>query len=332
MNFWIKTKENFLSGKWVEQTCLALVFFNCASLLAPYHWGFDLLVNFKPQYLVGSVILLLLSVVYRRKWFALCMGILACALFMEIQYSYTTPFAKPPAVQPNFTVVQYNKFYFNDDYARIGEWILTNNFDVILINESLNDTIEAMKQFKDAYPYQFPYQLNERFDDISIISRHPIHVTMLPMKLDDQVFAGTKVLVEKPDLEPVTIYAYHANVPIAGTGAAYRAFQMESMAQLAAEETEKNVILMGDWNLTPYSPLFRKVLKDSGLIYQNYGLFPQTTWPSFNYFEFLKIPIDHILFSQDMALADIKKGPSLGADHQSLVARFHVGGNTLPSQ
>lgn len=324
MDFWIKTKSNLLSGKWVEQTCVALVLFNCLAVFAKFHWTLDIFVNFKPQYLVGSIILLVACVIYRRKWFALCMAILAASLFVEIQYSYTKPFAQAHEAEPNFTVVQYNKFYYNDNYNEIGAWLRGNDFDVVVVNESLHDAIEPLKQFKDAYPYQFPYTPSERFGDLSILSRHPVTVTPIPMEFDGRTFIGSKIIVDKEGLEPVTIYAYHANVPIGGQSARRRAFQMESMAMLAGQDKSNNVLLMGDWNLTPYSPLFETVLKRSGMTYQNFGLFPQMTWPSFNVFGFLKIPIDHILFKNGPILADIRKGPSMGADHHSLVARFHV--------
>lgn len=324
MNFVTNTKSNFLSGKWVEQTCVALVFFNCLSLFADYYWAFDIFANFKLQYLVGGVLLCVLSLVYRYKWYALCMAILAAGLFVEIQYSYTTPFAKAPDAVPNFTVVQYNKFYGNRDYTSIGTWLIGHDFDVVIVNESLYDTVEPLKQFKGDYPFQSPHSPTERFGDLSILSRHPITVTPLPMELGDRHFMASKIIVKKPGLEPVIIYAYHANVPIGDQGAGNRAFQMERFSSLAGKETGRNVLMMGDWNLTPYSPLFKKVLKNSGLNYQNYGLFPQTTWPSFNFFRFLKIPIDHILFNDDVILTDIRQGPSLGSDHHSLVAKFRI--------
>jgi endonuclease/exonuclease/phosphatase (EEP) superfamily protein YafD len=324
MDFLIKTKDNLLSGRWIEQTCVALVFFNSISLLASFHWAFDLFVNFKPQYLVGSVLLFILCVIYRYKWFALCMAILAIALFIEIQFSYSKPFAARPAQVANFAVVQYNKFYYNDNYEDIGAWLRSNDFDVVVVNETLHDAIEPLQKFKDAYPYQFPQTRAELYDDLFILSRSPITVMPLPMTIGERTYVGSRITVKKKGLEPVVIYAFHANVPMGNTSATRRNFQLESLATMAGEEKAKNVIMMGDWNLTPYSPLFKNILKISGLTYQNYGLFPQTTWPSFNYFEFLKIPIDHIIFNNNMLLTDIRKGPSLGADHQSLVARFYI--------
>ncbi len=250
MDFWIKTKSNLMSGKWVEQSCAALVFFNFLAVFAKFHWTFDLFVNFKPQYLAGSIVLFGACIMWRRKWFALCMAILAVGLFVEIQYSYTTPFAKAPKAETNFTLVQYNKFYYNDNYEEIGAWLRGNDFDVVVVNESLHDAIEPLKKFKDAYPYQFPYTASERFGDLSILSRHPVTVTPIPMEFDGRTFIGSKITVDKEGLEPVTIYAYHANVPIGGQNARRRAFQMKTMAALAGKDESRNVLLMGDWNLT----------------------------------------------------------------------------------
>jgi endonuclease/exonuclease/phosphatase (EEP) superfamily protein YafD len=97
------------------------------------------------------------------------------------------------------------------------------------------------------------------------------------------------------------------------------------MAQFAGAAREDNVILMGDWNLTPWSPVFREVLEIGGLHYQNFGLLPVSTWPSFNFLSVLKIPIDHVLFKGGLRPVSFARGPSNGSDHHSLIARFYVG-------
>lgn len=311
-------------GLWVLKLCAALVLANTLSLLASYHWMFDLFSNFKIQYFFIGLVLLVLCVLYKQKWFAMCMAILSISLFVEIQYAYTRPFAEQPAIAPNFKIIQYNKFFNNDNYAGIGAWLRTERPDVIVVNESLPHSVDNMQSFKDVLPYQYPPKKEQRFGDISILSKWPITVTPLRMDWDGEVLNVSKIIVRRPLLQPIVIYAYHAQVPLGGYAHEQRQYELETMARFVREEKEQNVIMMGDWNLTPWSPLFKDILKTTGLRYQHYGLMPQTTWPSFNHFDFLQIPIDQILYDDALILTNINRGPSVGSDHQSLIARFYV--------
>ncbi len=311
----------------INRAIWLLIVSNVLSLFAAHHWFFDLFVNFKIQYLAGSVFLFALCIGYKRFYNAGLMGILAIGLFVQIQMTYTKPWQMHgPDVTANFKIAQYNKLYFNDNYDGIGQWLRdpANDFDVVIINESRPETIEPLQAFKDVLPYQFPATQDERFGDISILSKYPITVTPLIMPIMERMHAGSKIIVQKPGLEPVALYAYHAQVPIGGKAAARRNEEMRMMADFVHDSKDRNVILMGDWNLTPWSPHFQDVLKRSGLNYQNYGLIPQVTWPSFALLPFLKIPIDHVLFNDKLTLVSIRRGPSNGSDHHSLVAAFSV--------
>lgn len=320
-------KESTSHDLWTVYLSLALILANTFSLLASYHWVFDVFSNFKIQYFFIGLSLLALCTIYKQKWFALCMAILAVSLFIEVQYANMRPFASKPLQTPNFKIAQYNKFFGNEDYDAIRQWLTDpkeGNFDLVAINESLMHAIRVYQRIKDIYPHQYPLKESERFGDIQIVSKWPITVTPLPIHWDNRVFNVSKIAVRKPGLEPVIVYAYHAQTPLGAYGYERRQYELETMAKFVAAQNEKNVIMMGDWNLTPYSPLFKDILRTTGLNYQNYGLLPQTTWPSFNYFNVLKIPIDHILYDDRMVLTDIRRGPSMGSDHHSLIAQFFI--------
>ena len=84
-----------------------------------------------------------------------------------------------------------------------------------------------------------------------------------------------------------------------------------------------NVVLLGDWNITPYSPFFSQLLNATGFKNQTTTRFFLPTWPA-QYYAPFRIPIDHILHRGKMTLLDKHLGPSLGSDHQALVAVFRL--------
>lgn len=323
-----KLKGTIRSGKWVACACVTLLLLNVLGLLAAYNWFFDVLVHFKLQYFIAALILFVACLAYRRTWLAVCMAALSICLFAELQFANSHPFAKPPSVKPNLTLVQYNKYYYSDDYEDIGAWIRdpASGFDIMIVNESSPESLIPMsEQFGDIFPHQYPDDYLQRFNDISVLSKWPFTIRPQPMeKRNGQIYNVSKINLYKNGLEPVVIYAYHTQTPVGPNDAALRNFELEGLSAIIANQQEKNVIAVGDWNITPYSPHFKDVLKTTGLAYQNYGLFPQTTWPSYSGFRFLKIPIDHVLFNDSLSLVSLKAGPSFESDHSSLVAKFAV--------
>lgn len=329
MSFVETIQNDFKTGHWVKHACVALALFNLLGLLAAYHWFFDIFVNFKLPYLLGAFVLFGLCVVYRYIFWALGMAALAIILFLEIQFAFTTPFAKPPAMQPNFTLVQYNKYYYNLDLDKMEAWIRApdSNFDVMIVNESSPEAIEPMrKRFGDLLPYQSPDNFLLRHNDITVLSKWPFTIRPLPMQpwKDGNVFNISRIHVYKKGLEPVMIYAYHTQTPVGPNDAALRNFELENFSTIVASREDKNAIMVGDWNVTPYSPHFKNLLKITGMHYQNYGLLPRATFPRQAYFNILQMPIDHVLYDDALRLTSITKGPSNGSDHQSLIAKFYV--------
>ncbi|MBI1249885.1 MAG: hypothetical protein GC189_00240 [Alphaproteobacteria bacterium] len=77
----------------------------------------------------------------------------------------------------------------------------------------------------------------------------------------------------------------------------------------------RNVVLMGDFNLTPWTHAIRDLDARSGLIRRTQNL---ATWPSA-----LPIaPIDHIYASPTLTTLRIARGPRTGSDHRPVEADF----------
>ena len=325
---WTDILKHPRAGKWLDAACAMLVIVNLLSLPAAHSWFFDLFVNFRFQYFIAAVTLAPICLVFGKKWHALGMAALAVILFAAIQMSYSGAFYKPLPLTPNLTVVQYNKFYYNESYDDIGQWLRASraDFDIVIVNESNPESfIPLREKFGDIFPHQFPTHFLERYNDIAVLSRWPVTVAPMPMKqLNGSHLKVSKITLTKDGLQPVTIYAYHTQTPVGPNDFALRNFELESFADIVRRRTENNVLMMGDWNVTPYSPFFQRLLERSGMNYYGLGLFPPATFPAQGKFDLLQIPIDHILYDDSMVPLSIAQGPSNGSDHQSLIGKFYV--------
>jgi endonuclease/exonuclease/phosphatase (EEP) superfamily protein YafD len=114
----------------------------------------------------------------------------------------------------------------------------------------------------------------------------------------------------------ISLIAVH---PSKATGQIYfeeRNRQLEAIADYAA--TLKNpVILIGDMNVTMWSPYYRDLVKKAQLqnVRAGFGILP--TWPTFQ--PLLYIPIDHCLVSPDFQVLKVRRGPAIGSDHFPLI-------------
>jgi len=104
----------------------------------------------------------------------------------------------------------------------------------------------------------------------------------------------------------------------------YSEIRNKQLADLATYIKTKKLptILVGDLNITPYSHHFKEFVKESGLTDSTtiYGI--QPTWPSFA--ASWGIPIDHVLHSNTIILAEKSIGVSVGSDHLPIFIRFQI--------
>jgi endonuclease/exonuclease/phosphatase (EEP) superfamily protein YafD len=92
--------------------------------------------------------------------------------------------------------------------------------------------------------------------------------------------------------------------------------QLEQLAGIAATAAEP-LLVVGDFNLTPFSPRFANFLDAAGLRDALAGRGPSITWPS--YFPLLGIAIDHCLLGPDWDSIAHRRQPNYGSDHYAIV-------------
>ena len=82
------------------------------------------------------------------------------------------------------------------------------------------------------------------------------------------------------------------------------------------------VMLIGDLNLSTWSPYFDDLIKTSGLKDSRKGFGIQATWPV--KFPLLRIPIDHCLVSPSVSISNWARGPDIGSDHFPIIIDFTI--------
>jgi endonuclease/exonuclease/phosphatase (EEP) superfamily protein YafD len=305
-------------------TWLLVVSYLC-SFLATYFWAFDLFSHFLMQYcFVGLLFGASFVALKQHKRAALVFLIAALSLF-ESRMSLQHPMQIfPPAKTGIQTIrlVQYNHHVSKQNFEGVKLWLTKNadTFDIIVLQEATAKTVELMGAIKNLYPYQIHEPRSNAFGMV-VLSRYPItehSIINLTGNVVDNFFIRATINVPETN-EPLIIYALHAIPP---TG--HRLFQQRNseileVGQIVSEDTHRYKAMIGDWNITPYSPFFTKLLDKSGLNYQAKGLLLNPSWPCVPIYYFMKIPIDHILYSDSLQFVDKEVMSNFRSDHNAIV-------------
>ena len=111
--------------------------------------------------------------------------------------------------------------------------------------------------------------------------------------------------------------------PLPPVSAANLASQRAELAAVADRvHALSPVIVTGDFNATPWSTPYREFLARSELCDSRAGFGIEATFPADSLI--LRIPIDHLLASCSIGIADRRVGPDVGSDHLPIIVELVV--------
>ncbi|MFG0248900.1 MAG: endonuclease/exonuclease/phosphatase family protein [Phycisphaeraceae bacterium JB051] len=83
------------------------------------------------------------------------------------------------------------------------------------------------------------------------------------------------------------------------------------------------VVVMGNFNATPWSAHFSDLLQKTGLNNSQIGFGIQPTWPASGGFPIGEIPVDHCLHSEQLVTVERGMAQTNGADHRPLIVKLN---------
>jgi endonuclease/exonuclease/phosphatase (EEP) superfamily protein YafD len=80
--------------------------------------------------------------------------------------------------------------------------------------------------------------------------------------------------------------------------------------------------VIGDFNVTPFSAVFKKFINTSKLSYCGYGHGYQPTWQKSPLLPPLRLALDHCFYSDIIEVLDFYTGEETGSDHLPIVVKM----------
>ncbi len=275
-------------------------------------WGFDLLSSFRPQYLAGLLATgaLAMAVIGPGAGIAFLAAAAINAAVIAPFYVANGPAAADGA--PTVDIVAFNVQASNRQRPAIMDWVRNTDADLVFLIESSFEWEDAAERAA------LPYTIQERVQGTSVFGvtllvRDGVAATSRPLQFGDR--PAVEAVVDLGG-SPVSVLAIHPRSPTSRERADRRDRYLRDVSVWARAQ-QNPVLIVGDFNATPWSSSFRRLTAGAGLRNSQVGHGLQPSFPAG--WGPLMIPIDHALHSPDLAIATRGTGPALGSDHRPLL-------------
>ncbi|MEM6690559.1 MAG: endonuclease/exonuclease/phosphatase family protein [Planctomycetota bacterium] len=290
----------------------------------------ELLVSLRVQIGIGLLMLTLLG--WRNRLLrdyglgglvATCL-ILASANFRQIQ---TTPEdRKQSEADKNQSarcrLAMLNVRSSNRNGAAVQGWIQKNDPDVLVCLETDSWWTNELNRIMSTHPYRMLHPADAGNFGICLYSRLPAtDLQMVTLSHDSTPSISAKIDIHG---EQVQLLAIHPIPPINANQFAQRNRQLASAVDWAKSRKASNgshAWIVGDFNLTPWSPWFTP-FSDIGLRRVSNSWWPSSTWYLKPEFAVASLVIDHILVDSQWRVTEFSTSEHLGSDHRGLVAEL----------
>lgn len=307
---------------------LAIAVTALAMLTSRYGWSIyaELISHFQVQYFALTLILTAIVLFLGRKRLALLLLFCSAILSTQILPWYLPPTAGDAV---SYRVLSANLNRNNYDAERVLDWVKAEQPDLALfmeVNEAMADQLASLES---SLPYS-SRQKDAANLDMEIYSKLPLNNLQL------QKF-GTESINLTAQLQaagqPISLVAIHPLPPFKGEYFRDRNRLLSTVSEYVQAQSDP-VLLLGDLNITMWSPYYRLLIRQSGLRNTRKGIGILPTWPVQPVFGILsdhkallkpvQIPIDHCLVSPELTVAGMHVGTDIGSDHLPIVVDFSI--------
>jgi endonuclease/exonuclease/phosphatase (EEP) superfamily protein YafD len=284
--------------------------------LLPRFWVADLLVHFRLQYAFCALAAcLILALAHHPGGAALALllaaiqGILSAPL-INARVPADSRSAVPSA---SFRAAAINVWYRNHEFHRVADFVACEQPDLLLLAEVTDEWEAALAGLAERYPHRFSTRGTPRFTGLLLLSRWPMQAAVLPNFSDAEPAITATLSIDE---RRIVVLAVHPSWPMSAQCTRLRDAQLAMIGDYARAR-DGPLLVLGDLNISPFSPVLRRLLAGGRLRSAAQGFGWQPTWPIF--LPPAGIQIDHALVSPEIRVVDFRRGKAVGSDHWPII-------------
>lgn len=294
----------------------------------------ELYSHFQPALLAACLAAAALGAVLRQLAAGLGSLILALALGWSTAPYLWPPSALPPQSGPQpIRILWANLQNWSTSGEALDAVLEDARADLVVLTELSARHVRSVERARARWPHHTRFPRGSAFE-VLMLSRWAPRELRFHEPLGDQYPILDALICPGADLDGwagacMSLVALHAVRPalpggFVGVAPTRRDRMLGVATDVARGRIAENhrVVLIGDFNATPWSVAFRRVLDDTGLLDSatQPALRPRWTRPTwFSRWPGLGLPIDHVLLSPTWRIHERRLGPFFGSDHRPLV-------------
>lgn len=306
--------QNKLFGRVLKSLLLAVTtitgLLSLSGFLGAYAYLLNLTSHFRVQYtivLLGCTILLWSLKKRKTSLIALSFAVLNMA---EIVPLYQKPSLAETDGNKSFSLFQLNVLSENNQFSEVVHEISRLNPDVVVMEEVTSEWYQALAPLRENYPYVVE-TLHRTSLGVVVMSKIPLKETELIDFNDERL--PSLITELQVSGQPITLIATHPLSPRSKTNFRLRNQQLYAIAR-AFRSRNQPLILVGDLNITSFSPVFKKFISRIKLYDSRKGYGVQPSWPA-RLWSIARITLDHCLLSPEFKVRQRMLGNDVGSDH-----------------
>lgn len=218
-------------------------------------------------------------------------------------------------------VYHANVLYTRDDYRPIIDTIRHLKPDFFVLQEMTPEGVRAVSALRREYPYQD-----------SVWAKGPCYILVgsrTPFTVDSAARRNYRAIALTSTVRGrvVSLVTVHPRTPLLPSWFRERNRQLQFVGEWI-RRSKLPTVLIGDFNISPFSPVFDRTLGNSSRLRacrRGFGYTP--TWPRF--LPLLFIPIDHAFTNFDFRTSNFRPLTTPGSDHRAVCVDLVYRQNSL---
>ncbi len=288
------------------------------SLLGRFHWALDVLSHFNIQFAITLLVFVAAAIVLRvnPRWTVLfVVGLLPNIVVLWPYFVWNAATAADEVETLRLAAI--NVYARNTDYASISSYLREADADLVVLTEIREQLADDLNMtIGDLYPHQHVEPSRGTFG-LAFLSKEPFLSAETVQMSERRRYL--KVVLDHTG-QPVTFFSIHPLPPLNQRWADFRNDELQYFAMEAAE-IETPLVLMGDFNATPWSYHIQQLNDEANLRPANYGFGVRPTW---FYWGVIQAPLDYMLISPEWDVVHYEVGRSVSSDHLPVVAEVQL--------
>lgn len=292
-----------------------------AAFLGRWVWWLDVLANFRAQYVVGLAILGLIIMMskWRKTGYAV-LGVSLLNLVVVLPLYIGSP-ADERLEASSLRVMSFNLLSANESYSDVIEYIETVVPDLVLLHEASRPWEVAMESAGLDYEIVRARSDELIFGTLVLVRGESVEAVSYGFAASSPRAVELKY-TPRGWTTPISVLGTHPLAPSDEERADFRDAQLGFAGQWASSQTGA-FIVVGDFNATPWSWPFRRLMSSADLRNSQTGFGLQPSFPAQSNL-LLRVPIDHLVHSAAFEVTHRQLGPDLGSDHFPLLVDLQL--------